>query len=67
MTASDDEPMVLRAVPYAVPDEVHGWVYLVFGTLAAGAPRWEPDPVETARRLAQPERWAQRQIWEEAA
>jgi hypothetical protein len=62
----DDEPRVLRSVPWDKPDTVHGWVYLVLGTLAAGAPRWEPNPEWTAARLAQPWRYEQQAIvWTE--
>lgn len=58
----DAEPRVLRSAPWDKPDPAHGWVYLVLGSLAAGAPRWEPNPAWTAARLAQPWRYEQQRI-----
>jgi hypothetical protein len=51
-TEADEEPRVERVVPEALDDATHGRVYLVFGSLQAGAPRYEPDPERTARWLA---------------
>lgn len=66
VTTRDDEPVVLRSWPYAKPDPEHGLVYYQFGSyLATGELVYLPDPVETARRLAQPWRYEQRALWEE--
>jgi hypothetical protein len=64
-TRDDDEPIALRSVPFALPDPEHGYVFLVFGTLAAGNPTYEPDPALAARMLSRGQRWEQRALWEE--
>ena len=48
-----DEPTVQRVAPEALDCPTHGRVYLVYGSLMAGAPVYEPD----AERAAA---WAQR-------
>lgn len=57
--SDDHEPRVLRTAPYCLPSDEHGLVYLEFSSLQRGAPVYLPDPLETARRLADPWRWRQ--------
>lgn len=67
MASDTNEPPVVREAPYCLPHPEHGLVYLVFGSLAAGAPVYEPDPVETARRMARTWRWQQAHLFEQEA